>query len=254
MENFKVNDMNRTKIEWTDFTWNPITGCNRACSYCYAKKMALRLKGRSGYDKTNPFAPTFHPTRLNEPLEPKKPHMIFTCSMGDFFDPAVSEEWREAVYMVMDRTPQHTYQVLTKQVPIEPHFRNGFPNNMWFGITIDGTSDYWLEPLRALKSSSATIKFVSFEPVIGDCFPDDLTGISWAIIGAESGNGAKPVNKEHVRKLVNIVSGYQIPLFVKANIQTQLEYSGFDWIDRREFPEIKQVDNTNDVTCVDCWI
>lgn len=231
--------MNLTKIEWTDFTWNPITGCNRGCSYCYAKKMAFRLKGRSGYDINYPFKPTFHTSRLKEPLEKRKSHTIFTCSMGDFFDPEVKEEWREEVYKIMDKSPQHTYQILTKQEIIKPKFRKSFPRNLWLGITIDGTSNYWKEPFKALEYSSATIKFVSFEPILGDCFPDDLSFIDWVIIGSQTGTGAKEINKKYVSTLINIIELYKIPIFVKPNIQKQLKQNpDYAWIFRTEFPKI----------------
>jgi protein gp37 len=233
--------MNRTRIEWTDFTWNPITGCNRACSYCYAKKMAYRLAGRCGYDATNPFEPTYHHERLNEPRERKNPSEIFTCSMGDLFDSAVPEEWREAVYTVMDKTPQHTYQILTKQVQTEPKFRDTFPKNLWLGVTIDGSSDYWEKPLATLKSSSSKVKFISFEPIVGDCLPKDLSGIDWCILGAETEVGAQPVNHDYVLEVINLLNHYQVPVFVKDNLRSQLS---FDWANRREFPKIKN----NDIT------
>jgi protein gp37 len=230
--------MNLTKIEWTDFTWNPITGCNRECSYCYAKKMAFRLKGRSGYDINSPFKPTFHFSRLNEPLEKKKPCMIFTCSMGDFFDSEVKEDWREEVYKIINSTPQHTYQILTKQDIIEPKFRKNFPKNLWLGVTIDGTSNYWIKPLKTLEESSAKIKFISFEPILGDHFPEDLSFINWAIIGSQTGVGAREVNKKHVCRLVNIIDIYNIPLFVKPNIRKQLgQKSDLSWILREEIPK-----------------
>jgi protein gp37 len=139
-------------------------------------------------------------------------------------------------------------------VPIKPKFRDTFPKNLWLGITIDGTSNYWKYPLASLQNSSAVVKFISFEPVLGCHFPQDLSLIDWAIIGAQTGAGAKAVNQEHVNGLINIIKSYKVPMFVKSNIQTQLEHSGFDWIDRREFPKMKPVDNTNDVTCVDFWI
>lgn len=229
--------MNITKIEWTDYSWNPITGCNNNCSYCYAKKMALRLKGRSGYDKENPFKPTFHSERLNQPLQRTKPSMIFTCSMGDFFDFEVKSAWREDVYSVMDKSKWHAYQILTKQPIIEPEFRAVFPKNLWLGISIDGTSEYWKEPLETLKNSSATIKFVSFEPILGDDIPDDLSKIDWAIIGAQTGIGAKKVNPRIVDKVVDLITSCNIPLFVKPNIRWQIkETSDPEWLIREEFP------------------
>jgi protein gp37 len=229
--------MNITKIEWTDYSWNPITGCNNICPYCYAKRMALRLKGRSGYDKENPFKPTFHSQRLGQPLIKTKPSMIFTCSMGDFFDPEVKSTWREAVYKIMDKAKWHAYQLLTKRPIIEPEFRAKFPKNLWLGVTIDGTSEYWKEPVETLKKSSATMKFISFEPILGDTLPDDLSEIDWAIIGAQTGIGATNVDISIVNKVVDLISSYNIPLFVKPNIRLQIQKSSdSDWIFREEFP------------------
>ncbi len=229
--------MNITKIEWTDYSWNPITGCNNRCPYCYAKKMATRLKGRSGYDKETPFKPTFHSQRLMQPLTKTKPSMIFTCSMGDFFDFEVKNSWREDIYKVMDKAKWHAYQILTKQPIIEPEFRTTFPKNLWLGITIDGTSKYWKEPLETLKNSSASMKFISFEPLLGNALPDDLTGIDWAIIGAQTGIGAKSIDLKIVNIVVDLISTYNIPLFVKPNIRCQLQKnSNAEWILREEFP------------------
>lgn len=229
--------MNITKIEWTDYSWNPITGCNNGCPYCYAQRMALRLKGRSGYNKENPFRPTFHSQRLNQPLTKTIPSMIFTCSMGDFFDSEVKSTWREDVYKIMDKAKWHAYQMLTKQPIIEPEFRTEFPKNLWLGVSIDGTSDYWKKPIETLKNSSATMKFISFEPILGDSLPDDLSGIDWAIIGAQTGIGAKSVDIQTVNKVVDLITSYNIPLFVKPNIRWQIQKnSNAEWILREEFP------------------
>lgn len=230
--------MNHTKIEWTDYSWNPITGCNNRCPYCYATKMATRLKGRSGYDKETPFKPTFHPQRLFQPLTATKPSMIFTCSMGDFFDSEVKSAWREDVYKVMDTAKLHTYQLLTKQPIIEPEFRTNFPKNMWLGISIDGTSKYWKKPLDTLKNSSASVKFISFEPLLGDELPDDLNDIDWAIIGAQTGIGAKNVNPHVVNRVIDLITSNGIPLFVKPNLRLQIpQNSKSDWVLREEFPK-----------------
>ena len=233
--------MNITKIEWTDYSWNPISGCNRDCSYCYAKKMAWRLKGRSGYNIESPFRPTFHSDRLSQPLKKTKPSMIFTCSMGDFFDFEVNSTWRESVYKIMDRSKWHAYQILTKQPIVEPEFRQSFPKNLWLGVSIDGTSKYWEEPLETLKSSSANMKFISFEPVLGNHLPDDLSEIDWAIIGAQTGVGAKNVNPNIVKEIVDLIVSYNIPLFVKPNLRLQIKNNlEQKWILREEFPKTYQ--------------
>lgn len=229
--------MNKTKIEWTDYSWNPITGCTRGCKYCYARKMAIRLRGRAGYDRENPFQPTYHENRLNEPLETRKPSMIFTCSMGDFFGPEVPDLWRESIYDIMEKTPWHIYQILTKRKVIEPIHRNSFPRNMWVGVSIDGTSNYWKTPLIALLNSSATRKFISFEPILGNHIPDDLIGIDWAIIGAETGVGAKPPNETIVRNVVESLSEAHIPIFVKDNVRKHfIDLTDRWWVKKEEFP------------------
>lgn len=231
--------MNKTKIEWTDYTWNPVTGCNRDCYYCYAKKMAIRLKGRHGYDKDKPFKPTFHPDKIESPLKQSKPSMIFTCSMGDFFDDGVKEEWREQVYKIMDKTPSHVYQILTKQNVIEPKHRDSFPKNLWVGVTIDGTTDYWKEILHSLKKSSAAIKFISFEPIVGSNFPKDLASIDWVIVGAQTGVGAKEVDMDNVETLVKRIEKAGIPLFVKPNLRNQVQSkSKTHWKYREDYPNI----------------
>lgn len=211
--------MNSTKIEWTDYTWNPISGCTRNCKYCYAKRMANRLKGRAGYSLINPFTPTFHENRLSEPLDLKKSSMIFTCSMGDIFDPHVCEEWRERVYQVIEECPHHVFQILTKQKIIEPLERDGFPKNVWLGVSIDGTSDYWEIPLSSLENCSATIKFISFEPIIGHHIPTNFSFIDWAIIGAQTGPGARSPDQDFIFSLINRFINSDIPYFVKHNIQ-----------------------------------
>ena len=231
--------MNKTKIEWTDYSWNPITGCTRGCHYCYARKMANRLKGRAGYNEQDPFTPTFHPGRLEEPLKMQSSSMIFTCSMGDFFGPEVPESWREEVYKVMERTPRHIYQVLTKQKVIEPVERPLFPNNMWIGLSIDGTSRYWERSLVSLKQCSATRKFISFEPILGDNLPDDISGIDWAIIGAQTGPGASPPDRIIVREVVERLQEAKIPIFVKQNIRKYfMATKDLWWVTREEFPEM----------------
>lgn len=236
--------MNKTKIEWTDYSWNPITGCTKGCHYCYARRMANRLRGRAGYSEIDPFIPSFHSDRLPEPLKTQRPSMIFTCSMGDFFGPEVLESWREDVYAIMEKTPWHTYQVLTKRVLINPTMREFIPKNMWVGISIDGTSGYWKESLKALKGCNAERKFISFEPLLGNDVPDNFSMIDWAIIGAQTGPGARPPDKLIVRKLAERLQDGGIPIFVKPNIRKHFKATkDRHWVTKEEFPEMTMAES-----------
>ncbi len=230
--------MNRTKIEWTDFTWNPISGCSRTCDYCYARRMAYRLKGRAGYPIDDPFKPTYHKNRLSDPCKIRKSSMIFTCSMGEFFDPQVPEEWREEVYKVIETNPHHIFQILSKQLILQPRDRYEFPSNLWLGVSIDGTSDYWEEPIQTLRSVKNNIKFISFEPILGDILPKEYSYVDWVIIGAQTGPGAKRPDEDIVRRIVNKTLSTNLPLFIKPNIKKYFPQD--DWIHREDFPKRRE--------------
>lgn len=212
--------MNRTKIEWCDYTWNPITGCTRGCSYCYARRMAYRLKGRCGYPKDEPFRPTFHGDRLLEPLQVKKPSKIFTVSMGEFFDPHIPELWRDLVYRVMFEAEQHTFMVLTKQPQfVRLNEEEYVPPNLWAGISLDGqttltSSTYDLED----NAQAARVIFASCEPLLGPIELPEYTSLQWLIIGAQTGPRAKQPRKEWVHSLLLQAENLDIPVFVKDNV------------------------------------
>ena len=211
--------MNRTAIEWTQFTWNPITGCTRGCTYCYARRMAYRLRGRYGYPQDDPFAVTFHPDRLHEPGKRERPAKIFTCSMGELFDPMVNKSWIRDIFFEMMRNPHHTFQVLTKQPGNVLDWECIIPDNCWLGISQDGryTDDSMFHYLLNIK---AKVKFVSFEPLLGQ-IPDldpNLTGIDWVIVGAQTGAGAVPPRRQWVLDIINAARNYDIPVFLKDNL------------------------------------
>lgn len=214
--------MNRTAIEWTDFTWNPITGCSRGCVYCYARRMAYRLRGRYGYPQDNPFTVTFHPDRLVEPGQRKKPSKIFTCSMGELFDPEAKWIWTEQIFTAMKWTPHHTFQVLTKQPQnvLDRHFK--IPHNCWLGISQDGryTDDSMFHYLLNIEAKT---KFVSFEPLLGPILGLNLDEIDWIIIGAMTGAGAVPPRKEWVANLISAARAYDVPVFLKDNLHWPLQ-------------------------------
>ena len=220
--------MNRTKIEWTDYTWNPITGCDQVgCPLgknCYAYMMAQRLRGRYGYPKDDPFKVTFHPNRLHEPLQVKKPSKIFVGSMAEMYCCDVKYGWLELVFGVMRRCPQHTFQSLTKQpqnaIPTLPH-------NLWFGTSVTGLADEWR--INRVKDTYAEIHFISFEPLLGpiDFEGHSLDDIEWVIIGKLTGR-KRFFDMKWVMEISAECSKLGIPVFLKNNLGLQNP--------RQEFP------------------
>ena len=180
--------MNKTKIEWTDYTWNPVVGCENDCWYCYGKRIAKR------FWKDNPnYEPRFHIKRLQEPYKIKEPSKIFVCSMADLFGDWIPKETIEKVLEVVRENPQHTYQFLTKNPRRYSEF--DFPKNCWLGITEDYTNQ---ARLNYLKGKPDNYKFISFEPLLGDMSGLDLSGIDWVIVGAMTGSGAIKPKKEWI--------------------------------------------------------
>lgn len=188
--------MKTTKIEWTDKTWNPITGCTKksaGCAHCYAEVMAQRLKAMGLAKYSNGFELTLHENNLEEPLSWKKAHNIFVCSMSDIFHENVPFEFVDRIMDTIKRTPQHRYQILTKRSErMREYFQTReVPLNVWLGVTVEcASSKVRIDHLRDLD---ATVKFLSCEPLIEDLGELDLTGIDWVIVGGESGSKARPM-------------------------------------------------------------
>jgi protein gp37 len=193
--------MKTTKIEWTDRTWNPVTGCSKissGCANCYAEVMARRLQAM-GQDKyKNGFKVSLHEEVLAEPLKWKKPHTIFICSMSDLFHNDVPFEFVDKVMGLVWQTPQHRYQLLTKRADrMAQYFENSeIPVNLWLGVSVENqASKSRIEYLRELKS---VIRFLSCEPLIEGLGEINLENIDWVIVGGESGNNARPMKEEWV--------------------------------------------------------
>lgn len=230
--------MNKSKIEWCDYSWNPITGCTRLCRdetgkiYCYAYHIAKRFGESHGYPKGNPFRPHFHGKRILEPMEVHNPVKIFTCSMGDMFDPKAKQIWRDLIFRVMVETPQHIYQVLTKQPQnINLEFIEDCPRNLWMGITLDGKTTNTDDDFYELyHNCSAEVKFLSCEPLLGFIdIPEEM--FDWIIIGAQSGVGAIQPDKVWVEHLISQARGWNKPIFLKDNL---------DWHEEiKEYPKQK---------------
>jgi len=193
--------MRTTKIEWTDKTWNPVTGCTKislGCAHCYAEVMARRLQAMGQPKYRNGFAITLHENVLDEPLAWAKPHTIFVCSMSDLFHEKVPDVFIDKVMQTMVKTPQHNYQILTKRAERMAHYfaKREVPSNAWLGVTVEArASKSRMDSLRGLQ---ATIRFLSCEPLIEDLGTLDLTNIDWVIVGGESGASARPMKPEWV--------------------------------------------------------
>lgn len=197
--------MNRTKIEYCDYTWNFVTGCKHFCPYCYARRIARR--------RGDTFEPKFHPERLDQPLRVKKPSIIFAVDMGDLFGGWVPREWIEAGLSVMRKAYWHTFLLLTKNPKRYLEFQ--FPRNVWIGTTID--THKRLQNLKWLLQADATIKFISFEPLL-EIIDADLTGVDWIIIGAQTKPEIQPPDGA-VEKLLSQADRLNIPVFMKDNLR-----------------------------------
>lgn len=202
--------MSESSIEWTEHTWNPVTGCTKVspgCKHCYAETMSRRLlaMGARGYE--NGFALTLHPDRLVQPLRRKAPTTYFVNSMSDLFHVDVPDSFIEQVIDVCARTPQHTYQMLTKRAERMKVFFEArrCPTNVWLGVSVEDRR-YGVPRIDHLRSIGAAVRFLSVEPLLRDVGVLDLTGISWVIVGGESGHKARPMRPEwaeNVRRQAN---------------------------------------------------
>jgi protein gp37 len=191
--------MKTTKIEWTDKTWNPITGCTKVsagCQNCYAETMALRLKAMNQEKYKNGFIVTTHDQCIGEPYKWNTPHNIFICSMSDLFHEKVSNDFLDKIFEVIKYTPQHNYQILTKRAKRMSEYLSSkeVPQNVWLGVTVDVSSSK--SRIDYLRTIPARVKFLSCEPLLEDLGRIDLTNINWVIVGGESGFKARPMKPE----------------------------------------------------------
>ena len=211
--------MSTTKIEWTDASWNPITGCTKissGCQHCYAEVMARRLCAMRVEKYKNGFHVTLHEDCLEEPLAWKKPKTIFVCSMSDLFHKDIPFDFIDRVFSIIERTPQHRYQILTKRADrmAEYFSTRSVPTNAWLGVTVDvQSSKPRMDSLRSIKD--APIRFLSCEPLLEDLGELDLNGIDWIIVGGESGRMARPMKEEWVINIKNQVDAAGKVFFFK---------------------------------------
>ena len=207
-----------TKIEWTEATWNPVTGCtpvSAGCEHCYAKRIANRHRGRFGYPADEPFRVTLHGDRLNEPRKWRKPRMVFVCSMGDLFHEAVPAGFIEAVWRTMAGCPQHIFQVLTKrpQRMAEWGTWSAALPHVWLGVTAENRVCL-NERLPHLLNCPAAVRFLSIEPML-EPIRLELAGIGWVIFGCESGPKRRACDLGWIRDGLRQCRVSGAPAFVK---------------------------------------
>jgi protein gp37 len=211
--------MAESSIEWTEHTWNPVTGCTKlspGCKHCYAETMARRLKamGAPGYERG--FELTLHPERLEQPLRRKTPTTYFVNSMSDLFHEAVPDRFVDQVLDVCRRTPQHTYQVLTKRAERLPQFFAGrvCPPNVWLGVSVEDRK-YGVPRIALLRKVKAAVRFLSVEPLLEDVGKLNLRGIHWVIVGGESGAKARPMDERWAENVRAQAIAQGVPFFFK---------------------------------------
>ena len=208
----------RSAIEWTEVTWNPVTGCTKVspgCKFCYAERLSRRLQAMGVEKYRDGFSVAVHESTLEDPLKWRRPRLVFVNSMSDLFHKAVPSTFIEAVFQVMNRASRHTFQVLTKRPGRVAQLdrRLHWTPNIWLGTSIE--SDQWLQRLAPLKETSAQTKFLSLEPLLGPLPGLSLENIDWVIVGGESGPGARPMEAEWVRDIRDNCVSSHVPFFFK---------------------------------------
>lgn len=207
-----------SSIEWTEATWNPVTGCTKisnGCKNCYAERMTRRLQAMGQPNYTSGFNVKTHRKVLTLPFRWKKPRRVFVNSMSDLFHDNVPLDFILEVFRVMRMAPQHTFQVLTKRSENLRKFSKvlSWPDNVWMGVTVE-SNDY-LSRSEDLKDTGAKIKFISFEPLLGRIHKADLQGIDWVIVGGESGPKARPMSPCWVEEIRDMCLKAGTPFFFK---------------------------------------
>jgi protein gp37 len=236
----------RTEIEWTDATWNPVTGCTKigpGCTNCYAERFAERWRGVVGHPYEQGFDLKFWPARLQQPMLWKKPRMIFVNSMSDLFHKKIDQTFIDSVFDTMEQTDWHVYQVLTKRSSLMRNYvrqryrGDRVPRHIWLGVSVEDAAH--ARRIEHLKQINCEARFISFEPLLGPVSTVDLRGIAWAIVGGESGPRARPMEQNWVRLIRDICDRDEVAFFFKqwggarpksgGRLLDGEEWNGFPW-------------------------
>lgn len=205
-------------IEWTEATWNPVTGCSKVspgCKHCYAERMAQRLQAMGQPNYKNGFELTLQPGMLELPLSWKRPQTTFVNSMSDLFHAEVPLEYIRRVFAVMRKASWHRFQVLTKRSERLAELERllDWAPNIWMGVSVE--SQAYGSRIDDLRQTNAAVRFLSLEPLLGPLHDLDLSGIDWVIVGGESGPGARPMAPEWVVNLRDQCRSAEVPFFFK---------------------------------------
>jgi protein gp37 len=214
--------MARSSIEWTDETWNPVTGCVKispGCKHCYAERFAERFRGVKDHPYEDGFDPTLRPNRIEQPLSWRTPRMVFVNSMSDLFGDFVPDEYLARVFAVMRSTPEHTYQVLTKRADRLRRWSSrqkwlSTAKHIWLGVSVENKK-HGVPRIDELRRGIAGCRFLSVEPLLEDLGDLDLRSIDWVIVGGESGPGARPMDPAWVRSLRDQCVAQDVAFFFK---------------------------------------
>lgn len=228
---------NNSSIEWTESTWNPITGCTKispGCKFCYAERMALRLQAMNNPSYQNGFELTIQPRMLELPLSWRTPKAIFVNSMSDLFHENIPFEYVQQIFDVMRRAYWHQFQILTKRGDYlaEVAARLDWPENVWMGVSVENAK--YTSRIDCLRETGAAVKFLSLEPLLGPLRKLNLRGIDWVIVGGESGPGARPMEGEWVVEIRDQCLKAHVPFFFKqwggvVKSRTGRELQGRTW-------------------------
>ena len=246
----------KSTIEWTNSTWNPVTGCTKVsagCDHCYAERLSERFRGVEGHPFESGFDLTLRPKRLEQPMQWRRPQLIFVNSMSDLFHKDIPTEYIERVFDTMERADWHVYQVITKRSSLMRRFvqerypstgsghRRGeaAPPHIWLGVSVENNAA--LTRLRHLQQTNASVRFVSFEPLLGPIGAVDLEGIHWVIAGGEIGPGARPVRAEWVRALRDQCQAQRVAFFFKQ-WGGRTPKAGGNTLDGRQWLEYPEVE------------
>ncbi len=232
-------------IEWTESTWNPVSGCTKVsagCLNCYAERMAKRLQAMGQKRYKNGFEVTLHPEALEEPYRWKKPRIVFVNSMSDLFHEKIPIEFIRDIFKVMNENKRHTFQILTKRSERLKQLADEleWSDNVWMGVTIENNN--YVNRANDLRTVNAAIKFLSLEPLLGPVKDLKLNNIDWVIVGGESGPGARPMNKRWVIRIKDQCDQENVPFFFKQwgginKKKTGRELLGQTW---DAYPKIKK--------------